>query len=307
LRIGIPDMISPSYFPVIAAERLGTFAAEGLDARVELVFPVTRTYDQLRSGELDLVVGAAHSVLGSFPGWEGASLVAAVSQHMYWFLVVRADLDAPRGALGAVRGLRIGAAPGPVDGLRQMLSAAGVDPDRDLEIGPVPGSSDAGVSFGVTAADALRRGAIDGFWANGMGCEVAVLDGVGRVLVDARRGDGPPGAADYTFPALVATDARIADDDATVRAAARGLVAAQRLLRDEPGRAEDAARDVFPDRERQLIATLVERDASFYEPAIEPAAVRSLNRFAHELGLLAGPDVAYERVVATELRSEWTP
>ena len=89
--------------------------------------------------------------------------------------------------------------------LRGSIVAAGLDPDADMAIGPVPGTEGEGVSFGVTAARALQDGAIDGFWANGMGAEVAVRSGSGRLLVDARR-HAPAGAADYTFPALVATD-----------------------------------------------------------------------------------------------------
>ena len=44
------------------------------------------------------------------------------------------------------------------------------------------------VSFGVFAARALESGEIDGFWANAMGAETAVSRGVGRVLIDVRRG-----------------------------------------------------------------------------------------------------------------------
>ena len=57
-----------------------------------------------------------------------------------------------------VKGLRIGAAPGPVDGLKRMLVEAGIDPERDVKIGPVPGTAGAGVSFGVAAAKALEEG-----------------------------------------------------------------------------------------------------------------------------------------------------
>ena len=39
LRVAIPDLISPSYFPVIAAVELGFFKREGLDATIELLFP----------------------------------------------------------------------------------------------------------------------------------------------------------------------------------------------------------------------------------------------------------------------------
>ncbi len=44
LRVAIPDMVSPSYFPAIAAVELGFFKKEGLDATIELLFPVTKTY-----------------------------------------------------------------------------------------------------------------------------------------------------------------------------------------------------------------------------------------------------------------------
>src|SRR5690349_15582891 len=122
VRVAIPDMVSPSYFPAIAAVELGLFAKEGVDASIELVFPVTRTYEELRDGKLDFVGGAAHAALYAFPGWRGCRLLCALSQNMYWFLVVRKSLAPRRGDLRAVRGLRIGAAPGPVDGLKRMLA-----------------------------------------------------------------------------------------------------------------------------------------------------------------------------------------
>ena len=64
-----------------------------------------------------------------------------------------------------------------------------------VQIAPVPGAIGAGVNFGVTAAKALEDGKIDGFWANGMGAEVAVRRGIGTVVLDVRRGDGPKAAS----------------------------------------------------------------------------------------------------------------
>src|SRR5262245_55898983 len=237
LRVAVPDLVSPSYFPAIAAVELGYFKREGLDASIELLFPVTRTYEELRDGRLDFVAGAAHAPLYAFTNWRGCKLLAALAQHMYWFLVLRKDLGARRGDLHAVKGLRIGAAPGPVDGLKRMLDEAGIDPERDLQIGPVPGTAGAGISFGVAAARALEEGKLDGFWANGMGAEVAVRGGTGTLVLDARRGDGPATARDYTFPALVTTQRRVDEEPETAAAAVRALVRAQRALKEDPGRA----------------------------------------------------------------------
>jgi ABC-type nitrate/sulfonate/bicarbonate transport system substrate-binding protein len=296
LRIAIPDMVSPSYFPAIAAVELGFFEKEGLPAAVELIFPVTKTFEELREGRVDFVGGAAHAALYAFRDWRGCRLLCALSQNMYWFLVVRSDLKARRGDLRAVKGLRIGAAPGPVDGLKRMLAESGIDPERDVKIGPVPGSAGTGVSFGMAAAKALEDGAVDAFWANGMAAEVAVRRGAGSLVVDARRGDGPPGAHSYTFPALVAAQGRIDADPGSAAAAVRAVAAAQAALKADPSLAARAARRLFPEAERNLIAELVRRDAPYYDALISPASVRALNGFAKALGLLSG-EPAYEEVV----------
>lgn len=304
LRVAIPDLISPSYFPAIAAVELGFFKREGLDATIELVFPVTKTYEALRDGGLEFVAGAAHAPLYAFRNWSGCRLLAALSQHMYWFLVVRRDLGVKRGDLAALRGLRIGAAPGPVDGLKRMLAEAGMDPERDVSIGPVPGTAGAGVSFGVAAAKALEEGKLDGFWANGMGAEVAVRNGTGILMLDARRGDGPAAARDYTFAAFVTTQQTIERQPALVQSAVRALIGAQQALKRDPARATDAAKRLFPATEAGLIAELIRRDAPFYDPAISTRSVAALNEFARGLGLLSVVP-AYDQVVATRFQRLW--
>jgi NitT/TauT family transport system substrate-binding protein len=204
-------------------------------------------------------------------------------------------LGGKRGDLSVVRGRRIGAAPGPVDGLKRMLSAAGIDPERDVKIGPVPGIIGNTASFGLMAAKALEEGKIDGFWANGMGAEVALRSGIGTLVLDARR-EGSAEAKGYTFPALVASDKTIREKPDTARAAIRAVKAAQHLLRQDPGRASEVGRKLFPPTEAGLIAELVRRDLPFYDPDISPKTVESMNRFASELGLLSKP-ARYEDVV----------
>src|SRR6185312_9270817 len=147
--------------------------------------------------------------------------------------------------LRIVKGLRIGAAPGPVDGLKRMLAAAGIDPEREVKIGPVPGVIEKNASFGVMAAQALEEGKIDGFWANGMGAEVAVRNGIGTLVLDARR-EGTEEAKGYTFPALVATQKLIDENPGAAAAAVRAVMSAQRALKEDPERATAVGRKLFP-------------------------------------------------------------
>jgi NitT/TauT family transport system substrate-binding protein len=306
MRVAVPDLISNSYFPAVAAVDLGFFRDEGLDAELELLFPVTSTMQALRDGELAFVAGAAHATLAAFPRWQGAKLLVALAQHMYWFLVLRADLHVTRGDINAVKGLRIGAAPGPDAGLRQMLVDAGFDLERDnVDVGPIPGTNEPGVSFGVTAARALEDGRLDGFWANGMGAEVAVRRGVGTMVLDVRRGDGPPAAQHYTFPALVTTDERIQNEPDMVVGAIRAIRRAQNVLREDPSRATEVGQRLFPATEASMIAQLIERDLPYYQPEISKETVGSLNQFACDAGLLSAP-VPYDRVVATQFSHLWT-
>ncbi len=306
MRLVVPDLISNSYFPVIAAADLGFFGRAGLDVEVELLFPVSAAYEALRDGKVDFVGGSAHSALAAFPRFRGARLLAAQAQGMYWFLVMHKDLKVSRGNLECVKGHTIGAAPWVEMGLRVLLTSAGIDLIADgVKIVPVPGSQGAGVNFGVTAARALTERRIDGFWANGMGTEVAVRDGVGTVVLDVRRGDGPSGCFDYTFSALATSQHLLDENPRAAAAAVRALVATQVALVADPTLAEQVGRKRFPAAEAVLIAELIRRDAPYYDAAIRPQAITGMCTFARSLGLLSGEAPCYEDIVATECAPFW--
>jgi NitT/TauT family transport system substrate-binding protein len=299
LRIAVPDLISNSYFPALAAVELGCLADEGLPATSSLLFPVSDTYRALRDGEIDVVAGSAHSALFAFPEWEGVTLLGAQGQGMYWFLVMRADLGVARGDVSALRGRRIGAAPWVDLGLQQLVVDAGLSLD-EVEIAPVPGAAGAGTNFGLTAARALADGKIDGFWANGMAAEIAVRSGTGTVVLDVRRGDGPAGCFDYTFASLAVTRAFHDADPGRSAAIVRAVRHAHALLAEDPERAAAVGERVFPAEQAALIAELVRRDLPYYDVAIPEAAITGMNRFARERGLLAG-DPSFEQIVAIDV------
>jgi NitT/TauT family transport system substrate-binding protein len=305
MKIAVPDKISPSYFVAEAAVELGFFKAEGLDVSLELVYPVDNAYAAMRDGAIDFVGGAAHAVPSAFPGYKGAKLIAAQGQGMYWFLVMRSDLGAKRGDLSVVKGRTIGAAPWVNMGLRGLLTAAGIDLERDkVNIAPVPGVLGTIPNFGVMAAKALEAGKLDGFWANGMGAEVAVRGGYGTVVADARRGDGPKECFNYTLSAIVASDALIARSPDTVAAAVRAIVKTQAALKANVSRATEVGNKLFPPEEAGLIAELIRRDLPFYDATLSREFVAGMTAFQRSQGVLAA-DVPYEGVVATQFAPLW--
>ena len=306
MKIAIPVLLSNSYFAAAAAVELGFFKEEGLDMELELIFPVDRTLEVLRDGDIQFVGGSAHSTPHAFPEWEGGKLLASLAQGMYWFLILRTDLNAKKGDIEAVKGLNIGAAPLVDLGLKQLLIEAGINLEKEeVNIAPVPGAFQGdNVNFGVTAAKALEEGKIDGFWANGMGAEVAVRRGAGTMVIDARRGDGPPGAFNYTMPALITSQQMIDDDPDACAAAIRALVKTHQALKENLGLATDVGKKLFPTEEAGLIADVVERDLPFYSAVITEEFVKGMNKFQKNVGLVRG-DFAFEEVVAIQFMEHW--
>lgn len=305
MKLAVPDMISNSYFPAQAAVELGFFKQEGLDVSLELIFPVDKAYAALRDGDVDFVGGSAHSALAAFPEWDGVKLLCAQAQGMYWFLVMHVDRGGTHGDLGVVRNSRIGAAPWVEMGLRRLLVEAGIDQKRDdVTIMPVPGAVGAGVNFGLNAAKALEERKIDGFWANGMGAEVAVRGGIGTVILDIRRGDGPPACFDYTMASVATTDRLIECSPDVAAAAVRAIVKTQAALKQDVGRAAEVGRKLFPAAQAALITDLIRRDLPYYDPVISPSFVAGMNEFARDVGILRGA-VPYEAVVATRFSPLW--
>ena len=306
MRLAIPDMISNSYFPALAAVELGCFADQGLDVSLDMIYPVSKAYEALRDGQVDFVGGSAHAALAAFPQWGGVKLLCAQAQGMYWFLVMRADRAGAPGDVTAIRNSRIGAAPWVEMGLRRLLVAAGLDLQRDgIAITPIPAPPGGSVNFGLNAAQALESGAIDGFWANGMGAEVAVRSGVGKIILDIRRGDGPAGCFDYTFASVATTDRLVEQSPDVAAAAIRAIMQAQAMLRQDVALATKVGAKLFPAAQAALVTDIIRRDLPYYDPAISPHAVTRMNAFARDLGLLQG-DVPYAGVVATPFTGLWS-
>jgi ABC-type nitrate/sulfonate/bicarbonate transport system substrate-binding protein len=137
-----------------------------------------------------------------------------------------------------------------------------------------------------------------------MATELAVTTGTGTIVLDVRRGDGPPGCFDYTMPVLATTDRLVERSPETAAAALRALVATQNALKADVSRAIEVGNQRFPAREAGLIAGIIRRDLPFYDAAISETSVAAINAFARRMGVLDG-DVAYRDIVATQFRHLW--
>ncbi len=303
MRVLVSDLVSPSYFTATAAVELGYFKDEGMPAEV---VPLSESHRQsLRDPDIHFVAGSAYGPLHQFPDWKGAKLLCALSQNTYWFLVLRSDIGAKRGDVNAVKGLRIGASDAPGLGLRRLLAEAGIDLDRDnvkiADIRLPGGRKDTRSRIGV---EGLKSGIVDGFWGNAMRAKMAVREGIGTILLDVRRGDGPPGARHYTFPALYTTEQLIKENPDVAAGAVRAVVRAQKALASDPSLATQIGQRLFPPEEAEIIAELIERGAPFYDATISEETVVHSNQFAQNVGLLSGP-VPYEQVVAIQFAHLW--
>src|ERR1041384_6188969 len=150
MRIAVPDLVSNSYFPAVAAVTLGAFAKQGLDISLELISPLPNCIRALRDGAIHFVGASAHAPLLSFPEWQGARLLCAQSQGTYWLLVMRKELDIAPGDIAALKGKRIAAVPFVGAALKRILQACALDPMRDgIEIMMPIATSEPGTNFGV--------------------------------------------------------------------------------------------------------------------------------------------------------------
>ena len=304
MKLAIPDLISNSYFPAIAAVELGFFKREGLDVSLEMIVPVENALTAMREGSIHFIGCSAHLLVAGFPEWRGVKVLCAQSHGMYWFLVMRTGLGIGRGDLAALKGCNIGAAHWVAMGLRRLLAEADVDVERaGIRIVPIPGAHAAGINFGVTAAKALEEGRVDGFWANGIGAELAVRRGIGTIVLDVRRGDGPKACFDYTWPVLAATDALIARSPHAAAAAVRAIVNTQNALKDNVQLAFEVGHKLFPSTEAALITDLIRQDLPYYDAAISPTMVYSMMQFSRDVGILQGHPSYHDVVAASAVRS----
>jgi ABC-type nitrate/sulfonate/bicarbonate transport system substrate-binding protein len=226
-----------------------------------------------------------------------------LSQYTYWFLALRSNIPCERGDVSAVKGLRLSASVLPGLTMKRVLEEAGIDLQRD-NVRIVPSPRRTSQNWAWDGVDAIEQGVSDGYWGNGLRADLGVKRGIAKILLDVRRGDGPPAARHFTFPALITTERLVKDQPKVAAAAVRAIVKTQKALKANPQLAAKAAQRLFPAEELSLIAYEIARDAPFYDPTITAEMVEHISKFAREVGTLEG-EIRYDRLVATQFTGLW--
>ena len=121
-----------------------------------------------------------------------------------------------------------------------------------------------------------------------MGAEVAVRGGWGTMVIDARRGDGPPKAKSYTMSAIMTSDKMIKDQPDAVAGTVRAIVKTQKALKADLSLATKVGKKLFPEYEASLIAEIVKRDLPFYDATVSREFVAGMTEFQRQVGLIKG-------------------
>ena len=96
LRIAVPDLVSNSYFPAIAAVDW-LFQSEGYDASIDFIVSIPETFEALLDGALSTSSSVRRiATLLAFPSGR-RPIARGRDSNTYWFLVVRSDLNPKHG------------------------------------------------------------------------------------------------------------------------------------------------------------------------------------------------------------------
>ena len=296
IRIGATPAVT--FIVLYAAEHLGYFKAEGLAAQFADFEGGAEVTTAMVGGSIDFAgTYVERPMILAEKGFGAKNLLAILNRNPI-FLVVRKNLTATdvKGLKGTKLGMtRAGSATDLA--LRALLRDAGLEPDRDVAVIAV-GSSN-------SAAAALRAGQIDGFMGGEPGGAVIVHQlKIGRYFIEPLRDQGPKFLQYMTFPTLQASDRYIQANPQIVERVVRAVAKTQKRLREDPEAGVKVAQKFFPTLDVELLRAVIMLQRASYIPTITEDAVRTVNQFQKQAGVVKG-DFAYDKLVAVQFKSAW--
>ncbi|MCZ6891443.1 MAG: ABC transporter substrate-binding protein [Chloroflexi bacterium] len=196
-------------------------------------------------------------------------------------LVVRKELAEERGLsadmplierLNAIRGLRVGVAPGPPVRLRVLFESVGLDADSDIEMVIIPGDEQ---------NQAYEEGLVDALYAHTPFLERALVEQGAVMIVNQSAGEVPELGPGLQHALVTTRDYANANPEVLV-ALAKALHRAQQLVHADLQAAADAIRGSGV---KLLAPQGLETIVAIYEPAIPQTPEVSVEAVLKELAL----------------------
>ena len=82
LRIAVPDLVSNSYFPIIAAVEMGFFQTRRLRRFGRFAVPHSKNFPSVAPWRARLCRRFGDATMLAFPEWQGAKLLAACWRYI---------------------------------------------------------------------------------------------------------------------------------------------------------------------------------------------------------------------------------
>jgi ABC-type nitrate/sulfonate/bicarbonate transport system substrate-binding protein len=280
LEVGLPDSDNLQYMSFWVAEGAGYFADEGFDVRVVAPDTPSGITTLVREHTIDVFVLPPPTYIALIASGEPIVLVANLLQNDPINLVVRPEVwearklrtDVPVAErLFALRGARIGVAPGPPPRLRALFASVGMNADTDVELV---------IIHGKDQNEAFANRSVDAHYCHTPYLEKALVDQDARLLVNQSGGEAPV-LATRQIHALAVTERFIQQGEGRVFALVRAVQRAQDLVHNDRAATVAALSHALPHFDRRHL----ERIAAIYEPAVPASPAVSTEAIAPALAL----------------------
>jgi ABC-type nitrate/sulfonate/bicarbonate transport system substrate-binding protein len=277
VRVILPDPANLQHMAFWVARGAGLFAREGVDVTLAIPSSPGGVYQMVLRDDAEAAVLPPPVYLDLISQHAPIRLVANLLRNEPANLVVRRSAvnvppDAPLGErLRALRGVKIGVAPGPVGRLRALFASEGLVADDVAQL----------VSLGGPEQnDAFAKGRVDALFAHTPYLEKALVEQDAVLWVHTSAGV-PAQLASRQIHALCVRNPWAESHPSEVVALVRALAAAEQLIHRDQRASVEAILHEFPNRDRAS----VERIVAIYEPAIPTTPEVSIDGIRGALAL----------------------
>ena len=243
IKVGVAQS-SVGTLPLLAAERNGYFAAEGIEVETYQFRGGAPTVQALASGSIDVCVCAGdHAVRLRSRGLPAKIIAGLTERHGYAMLALgTSEVSSLDDLSGKTLGIT---SPGSLtdNSARYVLSDRGINPDRDLTF--------ASIGVGIPMKAALDTGSIDVGMFTTPDVQAVMAGGNYKIVHDFR-------SWDYTALDLIALESFLSGNGELARGFLRGVIRAQNLLHEDADALENVLSEMYANFDSALIEQLVE-------------------------------------------------